>query len=85
MIRPTITLRVNAPQYATALRLGDGNVSEGVRRALDRAGRAKVAAALLSAPAGHGGDPCDFRTAIGREYLRTRRTSDTPAEGGDAT
>jgi hypothetical protein len=79
-----IAVRLTTGQFWTAVRLGGGNTSKGVREALDRQRRRDVAARRRNAPPDLCGKPGDLGAPVGAQNGSARRTADPATLGGDA-
>lgn len=78
-----VAVRLTDGQSMTAFRLGGGNTSKGIQRALDAYRGRDIPARLRNAPTRPGSDPGYLCSALGAESCGTVRPADTPAETAD--
>lgn len=79
-----IAVRLTDAQSMTAFRLGGGNTSEGIRRALDAHRGRDIPVRLRRAPARLSGGSGDLAAPGRGQRRRASRTADTTAQAADS-
>ena len=78
-----VAVRLTDGQSMTAFRIGGGNTSRGIQRALDSYRGRNIPARFAPAPARQGGDARDLGTPGRVEDGSSRRPADAPAHASD--
>ena len=78
-----VAVRLTDPQAMTAFRLGGGNTSKGIQRALDAYRHRDIPARLRPAPASQGGHAGNLGAPLGIESGSASRPADPTAQAAD--